>query len=157
GFEVLRAGGEALGPARDLRDRGGAAAGGVLDRADLVAGARIVAGDGLHAARDLARGAALLLDRGRDGGRNFGHLLDHARDRGDFRDRALGRVLDGGDLLGDVVGRARGLIGSALTSEATTAKPLPASPARAASLVAFSASRLGCDAIAEMSPTTEPI
>ena len=28
------------------------------------------------------------------------------------------------------------------TSEATTAKPLPASPARAASIVAFSASRL---------------
>src|SRR5437879_6789368 len=33
---------------------------------------------------------------------------------------------------------------SALTSEATTAKPRPASPARAASMVAFSASRLVC-------------
>ena len=37
---------------------------------------------------------------------------------------------------------------SAFTSEATTAKPLPASPARAASMVALSASRLVCSAIA---------
>ncbi|EDP62983.1 hypothetical protein BAL199_19061 [alpha proteobacterium BAL199] len=36
---------------------------------------------------------------------------------------------------------------SDFTSEATTAKPLPASPARAASMVAFSASRLVCSAI----------
>ena len=35
-------------------------------------------------------------------------------------------------------------LASALTSEATTAKPLPASPARAASIVALSASRLVC-------------
>ena len=45
---------------------------------------------------------------------------------------------------------------SDLTSLATTAKPLPASPARAASMVAFSASRLVCEAICEISPTTEP-
>ena len=37
---------------------------------------------------------------------------------------------------------------SALTSAATTAKPLPASPARAASIVAFRARRLVCEAIA---------
>ena len=37
---------------------------------------------------------------------------------------------------------------SALTSWATTAKPRPASPARAASIVALSASRLVCSAIA---------
>ena len=48
-------------------------------------------------------------------------------------------------------------LASALTSAATTAKPLPASPARAASIVAFSASRLVCAAILEISPTTEPI
>jgi hypothetical protein len=36
---------------------------------------------------------------------------------------------------------------SSLTSSATTAKPLPASPARAASIVALSASRLVCSAI----------
>jgi hypothetical protein len=34
-----------------------------------------------------------------------------------------------------------------LTSDATTAKPFPASPARAASMVAFSARRLVCAAI----------
>ena len=41
---------------------------------------------------------------------------------------------------------------SDLTSEATTAKPLPASPARAASMVALSASRLVWPAIAWISP-----
>ena len=44
-----------------------------------------------------------------------------------------------------------------LTSLATTAKPLPASPARAASIVAFSASRLVCAAISEIRVTTSPI
>ena len=38
-------------------------------------------------------------------------------------------------------------LASALTSEATTAKPRPDSPARAASMVALSASRLVCAAI----------
>src|SRR5262249_35815008 len=46
---------------------------------------------------------------------------------------------------------------SDLTSEATTAKPLPASPARAASMVALSASRLVWPAIALISLTTSPI
>src|SRR5881227_3892200 len=46
---------------------------------------------------------------------------------------------------------------SALTSEATTANPRPASPARAASMVAFSANRLVCSAIAVISFTTSPI
>ena len=44
-----------------------------------------------------------------------------------------------------------------LTSEATTAKPLPASPARAASMVALRASRLVCEAISLMRLTTSPI
>ena len=38
-------------------------------------------------------------------------------------------------------------LASAFTSEATTAKPRPDSPARAASMVALSASRLVCEAI----------
>ena len=46
---------------------------------------------------------------------------------------------------------------SAFTSLATTAKPRPASPARAASIVALSASRLVCSAIAVMSFTTSPM
>ena len=44
-----------------------------------------------------------------------------------------------------------------LTSEATTANPRPASPARAASMVAFSASRLVWSAILLISLTTSPI
>ena len=46
---------------------------------------------------------------------------------------------------------------SAFTSEATTAKPRPASPARAASIVAFSASRLVWPAMVLISSTTSPI
>ena len=43
------------------------------------------------------------------------------------------------------------------TSDATTAKPLPASPARAASIVALSARRLVCSAMPVMILTTETI
>ncbi len=43
------------------------------------------------------------------------------------------------------------------TFAATTADPLPASPARAASIVAFSANRLFCSAISVMNMTTSPI
>ena len=46
---------------------------------------------------------------------------------------------------------------SSFTSLATTAKPLPASPARAASMVAFSASRLVCSAMQVITFTTLPI
>ena len=46
---------------------------------------------------------------------------------------------------------------SSLTSPATTAKPLPASPARAASIVAFSASRFVCSAMLVIILTTLPI
>ena len=46
---------------------------------------------------------------------------------------------------------------SSLTSLATTAKPLPASPARAASIVALSASRFVCSAIEVITLTTLPI
>ncbi|MNN17427.1 hypothetical protein D3C81_1306140 [compost metagenome] len=43
------------------------------------------------------------------------------------------------------------------TSSATTAKPRPASPARAASIAALSASRLVCPAMAQITSSTEPI
>jgi hypothetical protein len=46
---------------------------------------------------------------------------------------------------------------SDLTSVATTAKPRPASPARAASIVAFNASRLFCPTMALTRLTTSPI
>ncbi len=45
---------------------------------------------------------------------------------------------------------------SAFTSVATTAKPRPAAPARAASIVALSASRLVWSAIEEIRVTTSP-
>ena len=48
-------------------------------------------------------------------------------------------------------------LASSLTSLATTAKPLPASPARAASMVALRASRLVCWAIEVMTLMTLPI
>lgn len=41
------------------------------------------------------------------------------------------------------------------TSSATTAKPLPCSPARAASIAALSAKRLVCSAILRMTSSTE--
>ncbi|MOA13592.1 hypothetical protein D3C78_1336530 [compost metagenome] len=43
------------------------------------------------------------------------------------------------------------------TSSATTAKPRPASPARAASMAALSAKRLVCSAMARITSSTEPI
>src|SRR5207253_2458270 len=46
---------------------------------------------------------------------------------------------------------------SAFTSDATTAKPRPASPARAASMLALSASRLVCPAMVLISSTTSPM
>src|SRR5208337_5108591 len=46
---------------------------------------------------------------------------------------------------------------NSFTSLATTAKPLPASPARAASMVAFRANRLVCWAIEVMTLITWPI
>jgi hypothetical protein len=57
------------------------------------------------------------------------------------------RILNRVDLRGDAVGGPGGPVRQVLTSLATTAKPLPASPALAASLVALSASRLVCPAI----------
>ena len=48
-------------------------------------------------------------------------------------------------------------VASAFTSEATTAKPLPASPARAASIVAFNASRLVLAAISPIMSATAPM
>ncbi len=48
-------------------------------------------------------------------------------------------------------------LASSLTSVATTANPLPASPARAASIVAFRAKRLVCSAMSWMTSMTLPI
>ena len=48
-------------------------------------------------------------------------------------------------------------VASFLTSSATTANPFPASPARAASIVALRASKFVCSAISRMAETTSPI
>src|SRR5947209_12446056 len=114
GLQLACPRGQALGPAGDLADGGGAAAGGLLDRMNLVGGARGAAGRGLHAAGDIAGGGALLLDRRRDGAGDCRQLLDGARDRGDLIDRMLGGFLDRGHLLGDVLGGARCLVGQNL-------------------------------------------
>ena len=49
------------------------------------------------------------------------------------------------------------LLANVLTSSATTAKPRPCSPARAASIAAFSASKLVCSAICWITSKTLPI
>ena len=111
----------------------------------------------LGAAGDLLRGRALFLHGGRDRG---GDLVDLADDAAD--------ALDGVDgfaatfwmsaICSEISSVAFAVwLASDFTSEATTAKPLPASPARAASMVALSASRLVCAAMPLIRPTTSPI
>ena len=96
----------------------------------------------LHIARDFPGRRALLFHRGGNARGNLRHPADGVAD-----------VLDGTDrfLVAAWMPEICWLISpvafavcsaSAFTSEATTAKPRPASPARAASMVAFSASRL---------------
>ena len=111
----------------------------------------------LHVAGDLLRRRALLFHGRRDG-------------RGDLRQLLDGAVIS---LMASTNSRVAAWMpaicwpispvalavcsASALTSEATTAKPRPASPARAASMVALSASRLVCPAMVLISSTTSPI
>jgi hypothetical protein len=83
--------------------------------------------------------------------------FDGAADLLDRSYRLLGGALDTGDLLADLAGAFAVCSASAFTSEATTAKPRPASPARAASMVALSASRLVWPAMVLMSSTTSPM
>ena len=108
-------------------------------------------------ARDFLRCGALLLDRRGDRRGDLRDAPDGAADLLDGGDRILRRGLHAGDLRADLLGRLGGLRGERLTSDATTAKPRPASPARAASMVALSASRLVCSAIAVISLTTSPM
>ena len=105
----------------------------------------------------LAGGGCLLLHRRGDGGLELVDLADDLADLGDRGHRALGVGLDGRHSTGDVLGRLGGLLSQVLDLAATTAKPLPASPARAASMVALRASRLVCSAIEVIILTTLPI
>jgi len=69
-----------------------------------------------------------------------------------------GRGAPGSDLYADFTGRpCRARWTSRFSLRATTAKPRPLSPARAASIVALSASRFVWAAMSLMRPTTSPI
>ena len=111
----------------------------------------------LHVAGDFLGRGALLLDRGGD----------RRGDLGDPPDRAVISLIATTE---SCVAACMPAIwveislvalavcdASALTSCATTAKPRPASPARAASMVALSASRLVCAAIVVISWVTSPM
>ena len=76
---------------------------------------------------------------------------------GDGFDDAAGLVLDGVTMSVIWAAAERDSSARPRTSSATTAKPLPASPARAASIAAFSASRLVCSAIVVIVSTMPPI
>ena len=99
----------------------------------------------------------LLLDRVSHGGGDRRHLLDDAVEPARSPARHRPPPTGWRPLERRSPRCLRGLAGGDLTSAATTAKPLPLSPARSASMVALSASRLVCPAMARISPTTSPI
>ena len=136
----------------------GSSLGGVADPLDLVGGFDRALGGGLDAAGDLLGGGALLGDRGGDGAADVADLADGALDRADRLDRAH-RWRAACRRSGAPISSVALAVwpASAFTSLATTAKPRPASPARAASMVALSASRLVCSAMSVMSLTTSPM
>ena len=109
-------------------------------------------------AGDLRRRRALFLNRRSYGASDGIYLVDRLLDpyNGGDRDPGAHCAPD------RCAGRSPGWIARsgwlvAFTSEATTAKPLPASPARAAPIVAFRASRLVLAAISPIMSATAPI
>jgi hypothetical protein len=96
----------------------------------------------------------LFLDRGADRRCDRADFLDRGGDALDRLDGFLGGALDLGNAGADLLVASAVWLARLLTSAATTAKPRPASPARAASMVALSASRLVCPAILEISSAT---
>jgi hypothetical protein len=99
----------------------------------------------LSAAGNFLRRRALLFDcRGNRGG-NSVHLADDSANSLDRLDSLQGNFLNRRDLSGYLFGGICGLAGQRLNSDATTANPLPACPAGAASMVAFNASRFVCE------------
>src|SRR6185369_12588165 len=114
-------------------------------------------GDLLNADGDVLSGGALLLHGVGDLIGNLRDLIDRAADLLDRCHRNLGAdCIPAICVLISSVALAV-CAASAFTSWATTAKPRPASPARAASMVAFSARRLVCSAMPVISLTTSPI
>ena len=110
----------------------------------------------LDIARNVPRCPSLLVDGRGDRCRNFRNPANRGANLFDRLDRILGSDLHFGDLTTDFVGRLGGLRGECLHFR-QTAKPLPESPARAASIVAFRASKFVCFAIDVIRLTTSPI
>ena len=97
--------------------------------------------DALDAGGDLARGDALFLDGGGDRGRDLAHSADDAANLVHRRDGVIGCCADTFDLRADLRGGLGCLGGKRLDLPRDHGETLAASPARAASIVAFSASR----------------
>jgi hypothetical protein len=105
----------------------------------------------------LASGSTLLLHRGSNVVRDLVHASDRGVNGRDRLERGCGCVLDGGNLRRKSSVALAVCVASDLTSLATTAKPFPASPARAAWMAALRASRLVREAISWMRVSTSPI
>jgi hypothetical protein len=91
-----------------------------------------------------------------DRGGDVADLADGPADTADRLDSIVSRGLDLGDLVSDVLGRLGGLVRQALHLGCHDGEPLPASPARAASIVAFNARRLVWPAMLLIRPTISP-
>ena len=160
--------------ASDVELRGGR--GGLLGADGVLPGH---VGDLGHRGHDLVGGRPLLLGRDRDLLGGGGGLVDHAGDPLERVDDVAGQLGAGVDLLGALLAGEDRRVGLGLdlrrrspgsapadscersaslrTSEATTAKPRPCSPARAASMAALRASRLVWSARSSMTSRMRPI
>ena len=98
--------------------------------------------DDLHRAGNLRRRGRLFFDRCSDRGDDFVSGADRFLDPADAANRNARLFLDVANLLQIFEVAFLVCTERFLTSAATTAKPLPASPARAASCVVFNASKL---------------
>jgi hypothetical protein len=108
----------------------------------------------MHIAGDFRCGASLVMHgTGNDGG-DRAELLDGGDRAADGLDGVLGRGLYVSDLHADSSVARAVCIASCLTSVATTAKLRPASPARAAWIAAFKASKLLWPAISAIKMMT---
>src|SRR5262245_40074817 len=113
---------------------------------------------------DLLEPTGLLGARRRDVRYDVGHCLDTGADIEERSAWGLAPVSTLGPWAGPVaigcllsLARCAGRCARLRTSAATTAKPRPASPARAASTAALSASRLVCRAISSITPMMSEI
>jgi hypothetical protein len=93
----------------------------------------------LDVPRDFACGRVLLFNRRGNGRGDLADAADGLADFGDSVDCVSGRPWIAPTCAAMSSVAFAVCVASAFTSEATTAKPLPASPARAASIVAFMA------------------